>query len=109
VLFRQSRIVSCHCRYRSVVARPGQIITITKNLAGHIAAARPAADNSAVGAGTVVPEGDSFRRAVAWLLEQPDRTLATIEAASQRFDLTPLESAVLFRYFSPSSDRFKDQ
>lgn len=92
-----------------MVARPGQTLTIAENFARHIAAARPAADNSAVGAGTVVPEGESFRRAVVWLLEQPERTLETIEAASQRFDLSPLESAVLFRYFSPSPVSHQDQ
>jgi hypothetical protein len=62
-----------------------------------------------VGTDAVTPEGEGFRRAVVWLLEQPERTFATIEQASQRFDLSPLESAVLFRYFSPSSRHFEDQ
>jgi hypothetical protein len=59
-----------------------------------------AADNSRVGASADPTGGDSFQRALAWLLEQPVRTLEAIEEASARFGLTPLESAVLFRYFS---------
>jgi hypothetical protein len=55
------------------------------------------------------PEGEGFRRAVAWLLEQPALTLDAIEQASQRFELSPLESAVLFRYFSPSCIINSDQ
>ena len=69
----------------------------------HIAVARPAADNSPVAADAVIPEGEALRRAVAWLLEQPERSLSAIELASQRFDLSPLEAAVLFRYFGPSA------
>lgn len=56
-----------------------------------------------MGAGGFVPEGEALRRAVAWLAEQPQRTLPLIEEASQRFDLSPLDAAVLFRYFSPSA------
>lgn len=59
-----------------------------------------AADNSRVGAEAVLPEGESFGRAVRWLLEQPAPGLEAIEEASQRFHLTPLESALLFRFFS---------
>lgn len=64
---------------------------------------RPLSYNSGVGAGGLLPEGEALRRAVAWLAEQPERSLALIEEASQRFDLSPLEAAVLFRYFSPSA------
>jgi hypothetical protein len=59
--------------------------------------------------GSSVSEGEGLRRAVAWLLEQPDLTAEAIEQASQRFDLSPLESAVLFRYFSPACGNIKDQ
>jgi hypothetical protein len=64
-----------------------------------------------VGVNPVTPEGEALRRAVAWLLEQPERSWSSIEAAAQRFDLSPLESAVLFRYFSPTSslEDLKDQ
>jgi hypothetical protein len=64
-----------------------------------------------VGAQGVIPDGEGFRRAVAWLLERPDRGLSDIELASQRFDLSPLEAAILFRYFAPGSkvDNFQDQ
>lgn len=53
--------------------------------------------------GAVIPEGEAVRRAVAWLLEQPDRSWATLELASQRFDLSPLEAAILFRYLGPET------
>jgi len=64
-----------------------------------------------VGARGVIPEGEGFRQAVAWLLEQPDRGLTDIERASQRFDLSPLEAAILFRYFAPGAklDVIQDQ
>jgi hypothetical protein len=62
----------------------------------------PLSYNSGVGAGGLLPEGEALRRAVAWLAEQPERSLPLIEEASQRFDLSPLDAAVLFRYFGPS-------
>ncbi len=74
----------------------------------HVAVAGAAADNSLVGTDPVIPEGEALRRAVAWLLEQPERSLDSIEAASQRFDLSPLDAAVLFRYFSPEVHIKKD-
>jgi hypothetical protein len=64
-----------------------------------IAVAPPAADNSPVVADAVIPEGEGLRRAIAWLLEQGEPTAENIEQASQRFDLSPLDSAVLYRYF----------
>ena len=67
------------------------------------------AENPDVDADTVVPEHERFGQAVAWLLDQPERSFGNIEAASQRFGLSPLESAVLFRYFSPLSPVNKDQ
>jgi hypothetical protein len=52
----------------------------------------------------LVPEGEGLRRAIAWLAGQPERSFELIEEAGQRFSLSPLESAVLFRYFSPSTE-----
>jgi hypothetical protein len=49
--------------------------------------------------GSLLPEGEALRRAVAWLAEQPRRDGATIEEASRRFDLSPLEEAFLLDHF----------
>ena len=55
--------------------------------------------------------GDSLPRAIEWLIRQPRCSWETIEAASEKFALTPLEAAVLFRYFSPNTETYilKDQ
>lgn len=47
----------------------------------------------------LLPEGESLRRAVAWLAEQPARDLATIEEASRRFNLSPLDEQFLLEHF----------
>lgn len=47
-----------------------------------------------------IPEGEALQRAIAWLAEQPDASHARIEEASQRFGLSPLQAAVLFRWFN---------
>ena len=60
-------------------------------------------------AGGLVPEGEALRRAVAWLAAHPDRSLALIEEASWRFDLSPLDAAVLFRYFSPGASELSSE
>jgi hypothetical protein len=52
----------------------------------------------------LVPEGEGLRLAIAWLAARPERSLELIEEASQRFALSPLEAAVLFRYFSLAAD-----
>jgi len=48
---------------------------------------------------SLLPEGEGLRRAVAWLIEQPRRDLPTIEEASRRFDLSPLDEAFLMDHF----------
>ena len=45
-------------------------------------------------------EGEALQRAMAWLAGQPDPSHALIEEASQRFGLSPLQAAVLFRWFN---------
>ena len=45
----------------------------------------------------IVPKGDRLRRAVAWLAEQHEWSAATIEEASRRFDLDPLDEEFLLR------------
>lgn len=54
------------------------------------------------------PEGEALRDAMAWLAEQPGATHARIEEASQRFGLSPLDAAVLFRFFSPVAPPFEE-
>ena len=44
-------------------------------------------------------EGAPLRAAVAWLASHPERSRALIEEAASRFGLSPLDAAVLFRWF----------
>lgn len=48
---------------------------------------------------SLLPEGEGLRRAVAWLVEQPQRDLRTIEEASRRFNLSPVDEAFLLEHF----------
>lgn len=48
---------------------------------------------------SLLPEHEGLRRAVAWLAEQPTRDLATIEEASRRFNLSPLDEEFLLEHF----------
>jgi hypothetical protein len=48
---------------------------------------------------SLLPHGESLRRAVRWLGEQPRCDPATIEEAARRFDLTPLEEQFLLENF----------
>ncbi len=50
-------------------------------------------------AGSFLPEGEGLRRAVAWLAEQPTRDSQTIEEASRRFNLSPLDEQFLLDHF----------
>jgi hypothetical protein len=50
-------------------------------------------------ADALLPEGEGLRRAVAWLAEQPIRDLQTIEEASRRFNLSPLDEDFLLQHF----------
>jgi hypothetical protein len=50
----------------------------------------------------MLPEGEGLRRAVAWLAEQASRDLATIEEASRRFNLSPLDEEFLLQHFRDS-------
>lgn len=43
----------------------------------------------------VVPPGDALRHAIAWLAGQGPWTLARIEEACQRFDLSPADEDFL--------------
>jgi hypothetical protein len=48
---------------------------------------------------SLLPEHEALRRAVAWLIEQPRRDASTIEEASRRFDLSPVDEAFLLDHF----------
>ena len=50
-------------------------------------------------AGSLLPEGEELRRAVAWLAQQPVHDAAAIEDASRRFDLSPVEEQFLLEHF----------
>ena len=50
-------------------------------------------------ADALLPEGEGLRRAVAWLAGQSVRDLATIEEASRRFNLSPLDEDFLLQHF----------
>jgi hypothetical protein len=50
-------------------------------------------------ADSLASEHEELRRAVAWLIEQPSRDSKTIEEASRRFDLSPLDQEFLLNHF----------
>jgi hypothetical protein len=50
-------------------------------------------------AGSILPEREGLRRAVGWLIEQPRRDSRTIEEASRRFDLSPIDEDFLINHF----------
>jgi len=47
----------------------------------------------------LLPEREELRHEVAWLVEQPRRDSRTIEEASRRFDLSPLDEEFLLNHF----------
>ncbi len=47
----------------------------------------------------LIPEGEALRHAFQWLAEQGPCTPRTVEQASLRFDLTPLDEEFLLRQF----------
>lgn len=47
----------------------------------------------------ILPRSEGFRRAIRWLSEQPGHSLAVVEAAAQRFDLSPQDEAFLIAHF----------
>ena len=54
---------------------------------------------------SLIPHGESLRRAVRWLGEQPKPDAAAIEEAARRFDLTPLEEQFLLENFRERPSR----
>lgn len=45
------------------------------------------------------PASGDLRCAIAWLVEQPRRDARTLEEASRRFDLSPMDEAFLLEHF----------
>jgi hypothetical protein len=50
-------------------------------------------------AGSILPEGEELRRAVAWLAKQPTHDAGAIEEASRRFNLSPIDEQFLLEHF----------
>ena len=50
-------------------------------------------------AGSLLPEHEGLRRAVQWLTAQTSRDARTIEEASRRFDLSPIDEEFLLQHF----------
>jgi len=56
----------------------------------------------------ILPEGESLRRAVAWLSEEEIINFTKVQEASSRFDLSPKDEAFLIRQFlqkKPSEEK----
>jgi len=48
---------------------------------------------------SILPDRENLRQAVRWISEQPKRDAQTIEEASRRFDLSPIDEDFLLRHF----------
>ena len=53
---------------------------------------------------TIIPQGEDLRKAVKWISEErqgsPEKKLAKlVEEASTKFDLSPMDSEFLFKFF----------
>ena len=46
---------------------------------------------------SIVPKGEALRHAVAWLIEQGPWTPELVDAACQRFDLSPIDEEFLLQ------------
>jgi hypothetical protein len=51
------------------------------------------------------PRGEALRDAVRWLGQQGPVTLASIEAAARRFDLSPADEEFLLAEFRPDNEK----
>jgi hypothetical protein len=49
--------------------------------------------------GSLLPEHEGLRRAVQWLAVQTSWDAKTIEEASRRFDLSPIDEEFLLQHF----------
>lgn len=48
---------------------------------------------------SLLPEGEMLRKAVLWISEMHTYDLKTIEEASERYNLSPLDEEFLMRHF----------
>jgi aerobic-type carbon monoxide dehydrogenase small subunit (CoxS/CutS family) len=48
---------------------------------------------------SIFPKGEALRSAVRWISRMHDYSLKTIEEASQRYDLSPVEEEFIMRRF----------
>jgi hypothetical protein len=60
-------------------------------------------------AGSLLPEQEGLRRAVQWLATQRSWDAKTIEEASRRFDLSPIDEEFLLRNFCNARHGSKDR
>ncbi len=51
-----------------------------------------------MGRTTVLPQGESLRRALRWLSDEARHDAAAIEEAARRFDLSPADEEFLLRH-----------
>jgi len=49
---------------------------------------------------SIIPEGENLRRAIQWLGSQARHDAKSLQTASVQFDLSPLETAFLYRHFN---------
>ena len=53
---------------------------------------------------SILPEGENLRRAIRWISEKGSHSLAVIDEASIRFDLSPADASFLIRHFSQKKE-----
>lgn len=53
---------------------------------------------------SILPEGEHLRRAIQWISEKGSHSLAIIDEASIRFDLSPADASFLIRHFSQKKE-----
>ena len=51
-----------------------------------------------MGGSTVLPKGESLRRALRWMSDEGRHDAAAIEEAARRFDLSPADEEFLLRH-----------
>lgn len=58
--------------------------------------------------GTLLPRGESLRRALRWLSDQARHDAAAIQEAAQRFDLSPADEEFLLVHFRAAARQGMD-
>ena len=52
----------------------------------------------------IQPQGEQLRNAVRWLSDHKDYSLAAINDAARRFDLSPIDTEFLIRTFAQGGE-----